>query len=285
MSRRALRNAKAVGVYIRGGQGRKRKDVARLVKKVFLHRGSPDTMSAMVRPDLPEEYLQEEESGEHSLRPEVPDALVLVLRNLRVFGHMENALQLELVRFIEYVSLRPGEQLFRVGEADTAMFVVESGAVKVHCSDRKQGLNAESHEGRNNHHHHSQQRLELKTVICHCILILFKAILIVFDVQVRAGEAIVSLLSFLEHLGGMEKNYKTVSAQAVTDTKLIKIPFTAFRDAFEKYPDSMARVVQVIILINDAFLWELLMFCIAGCYGQAAEGDFPGAPSVFGAGS
>ena len=38
MSRRALRNARAVGSYIRGGQGRKRRDVARLVRKVFLQR-------------------------------------------------------------------------------------------------------------------------------------------------------------------------------------------------------------------------------------------------------
>ncbi len=58
LSRRALRNARAVGSYIRGGQGRKRRDVARLVRRVFLHRGSPDAQSQMIRPDLPEGYLQ-----------------------------------------------------------------------------------------------------------------------------------------------------------------------------------------------------------------------------------
>ena len=35
LSRRAMRSAKDVGSYIRGGQGRKRRDMARVFKKVF----------------------------------------------------------------------------------------------------------------------------------------------------------------------------------------------------------------------------------------------------------
>ncbi len=66
--------------------------------------------------------------------------------------------------------------------------------------------------------------------------------------QVRPGEAIVSLLSFLEYLGGKRECYKTVSAQAISESKVIKIPFDAFSDAFQKFPDNMARVVQVVMV-------------------------------------
>jgi len=136
MSRRALRNAKAVGTYIRGGQGRKRRDVAKFVKRVFA-RGSPDAQSMMLRPDLPLAFLEEE--GGHwdgsSSGPEgVPTSFVLVLKNLRVFGHVEHALLMELVKHMKHVTLRPGEFLFRVGEPDNQMYVVESGEVRVTCS-------------------------------------------------------------------------------------------------------------------------------------------------------
>ncbi len=53
------------------------------------------------------------------------------------------------------------------------------------------------------------------------------------------------MLSFLEYLGDRREGYKTVSAQAIKEAKIIKIPFEAFCDAFQKFPDNMARVVQV----------------------------------------
>ena len=59
MGRRVFRNAKAVGSLIRGGQGRKRRAMARLVKKVFT-RGSPEFQSQSSMPGLPDEYLEEE---------------------------------------------------------------------------------------------------------------------------------------------------------------------------------------------------------------------------------
>ena len=213
LSRRALRNAKAVGTYIRGGQGRKRRDMARLVKRVFLHNASPDPQSQMLRPDLPEGYLEEDFMREGEEQDNIPVALVLVLKNLRVFGHFENTMLLELVRSIEYVTLRPGECLFRVGDPDRNMYVVESGALRVYCDNQGGG---------------EERQIELKTV--------------------RPGEAIVSLLSFLDHLGGKREAYKTVSAQATKESQVIKISFDSFKNAFQKFPGSMTRVVRVIMV-------------------------------------
>ena len=39
-----------------------------------------------------------------------------------------------------------------------------------------------------------------------------------------------------------------MSAKAAEDTKIIKLPFSAFKIAFEKYPDAYLRVVQVVMI-------------------------------------
>jgi lysophospholipid hydrolase len=162
LSRRAIRNAKAVGTYIRGGQGKKRRDMAKLVKRVW-QRGSPNSsMSRELRPGLPEEYLEEDGVMEAGVTDAVPEALVIVLKNLRVFGHFENTILLELMKNIEYVTVRQNEYLFRVGDPDCSMFIVESGSLSV-CyegSEREEKI-----------------KLELK--------------------QVNAGEPIVSLCRFV----------------------------------------------------------------------------------------
>ena len=57
-----------------------------------------------------------------------------------------------------------------------------------------------------------------------------------------------SLLSFLDHLAGHDKPYKTVSARAQEDSKIIRLPYSAFKVAFEKYPDCYLRVVQIVMI-------------------------------------
>jgi hypothetical protein len=65
------------------------------------------------------------------------------------------------------------------------------------------------------------------------------------------------------------KPYKTVSARAVEDTKIIKLPFSAFKIAFEKYPDAYLRVVQIVmirlcfLLCQVSFQLPLSAFTIA----------------------
>ena len=224
---KAMRNAKAVGTYITGRQGRKRRDMARLVKRVFL-KGSPSaSLAGELRPDLPSEYLEEEgirgDLGDDA--EGVPEALVLVLKNLRVFGHFENTILLELMKNIEYVTLRANDYLFRVGDPDSGMFIVESGALSVcyESSDTGGGDRGDKGDGGG-----SSNVVELK--------------------RVTPGEPIVSLLSFLDHLAGKRKVYKTVSARALEDTRLIKFSFESFKICFDNHPEHMAQVVQVVMV-------------------------------------
>ena len=66
--------------------------------------------------------------------------------------------------------------------------------------------------------------------------------------QVGPGEAILSLLSFLESMGGKDETFKTISAKATEETRIIKFSFNAFKAAFEKYPEHLAKVVQVVMI-------------------------------------
>ena len=222
---KAVRNAKAVGTYITGRQGRKRRDMARLVKRVFL-KGSPSaSLAGELRPDLPSEYLEEEgvrgDLRDGANAEGVPEALVLVLKNLRVFGHFENTILLELMKNIEHVTLRANDYLFKVGDPDSGMFIVESGALSV-CYESSEA------SGNDKGDKNDGGGVELK--------------------QVAPGEPIVSLLSFLDYLAGKRKVYKTVSARALQDTRLIKFSFESFKICFDKHPENMAQVVQVVMV-------------------------------------
>ena len=58
---------------------------------------------------------------------------------------------------------------------------------------------------------------------------------------------------------------KTVSARAVCDSTVVKMPFSAFIPVFEKYPETMIRVIQVIMVrmqrVTFATLHDQLGLC------------------------
>eukprot|EP00095_Tigriopus_kingsejongensis_P010722 snap_masked-scaffold753_size102382-processed-gene-0.9 protein:Tk10722 transcript:snap_masked-scaffold753_size102382-processed-gene-0.9-mRNA-1 annotation:"neuropathy target esterase sws isoform x1" len=216
MSRKAYRSAKAVGSYIRGGQGRKRKDMAKLMKRVFSHPSSPDNESQILKPDLPHEYLEEDGSyGSDAQDGAVPESVLLVLKNLRVFGYIEHTAVWKLMADVQYVNLKVNDVLFKVGDPDESMFIVESGRVQVSYDASEPGA-----ETRN--------IMEMKLV--------------------KAGEPIVSLLSFLDYMANKRKAYKTVSARALEESRIIRFPFASFQRAFASDPESLARVVQVVMI-------------------------------------
>lgn len=205
-----------MGTLIRGGQGRKRRAMARLVKKVFT-RGSPEFQSQSVMPGLPDEFLEEESEG---LKEEdsVPRTLLIVLKNLRVFGHLDNKIFVDLMKNIEYLNLKAHDSLFKVGEHDENMYIVDSGCVNVFSTSKDPRTN------------------EVNTNILK---------------RVGQGEAIFSLLSFVEYLGGRRKMYKTVSAKATEETRVIKITFESFKTSFDNYPETLAKVIQVVMVSTN----------------------------------
>lgn len=212
MGQKLVKRVKAAGNYVKGGQymqGRKRRAIAKFAKRwLGGHQISPETIGLKFRSPMPLEYLEEDNNlGGHGV---LPEQLKFVLQNMRVFGHFEQPIFLELLNKIEYISVPANQFLFRVGDPDENIFIVQSGKLNVYANEPNEAIQSLKH--------------------------------------VKPGDSIMSLLSFLDHLSGKAKPYRTVSAKALADTKVIKLPFSAFKLAFEKYPDAYLRVVQVVMI-------------------------------------
>ena len=50
----------------------------------------------------------------------------------RVFGHFEQGVFFKLCKHVETIHLKQGEDLFRVGEADKWLYVVQEGQVNLY---------------------------------------------------------------------------------------------------------------------------------------------------------
>ena len=213
VGQKMVKRVQAAGSYIRGGQGRKRKAIAKFARKILGQDGSPEIIGPNFKLDLPLEYLEEADLDLAPGMDRVPQQLRFVLQNMRVFGHFEHPIFLELVKQIEYLTVSTNQHLFKVGDPDESIFIVQSGLVNVYATD-------------------SDTSAAGSTSLKH----------------VHPGDSIMSLLSFLDHLAGHDKPYKTVSARAQEDSKIIRLPYSAFKVAFEKYPDCYLRVVQIVMI-------------------------------------
>ena len=214
VGQKMVKRVQAAGSYIRGGQGRKRKAIAKFARKILGGDGSPEIIGPNFKLDLPLEYLEEADLDLAPGMDRMPQQLRFVLQNMRVFGHFEHPIFLELVKQIEYISVSTNQHLFKVGDPDESIFIVQSGLVNVYATDGDTSAGGTS------------------TSLKH----------------VHPGDSIMSLLSFLDHLAGYDKPYKTVSARAQEDSKIIRLPYSAFKVAFEKYPDCYLRVVQIVMI-------------------------------------
>ncbi|XP_041331124.1 patatin-like phospholipase domain-containing protein 7 [Pyrgilauda ruficollis] len=66
--------------------------------------------------------------------------------------------------------------------------------------------------------------------------------------EVLAGDSVHSLLSILDVITGHPAPYKTVSARAASPSTILRLPASAFQDVFQKYPETLVRVVQIIMV-------------------------------------
>lgn len=66
--------------------------------------------------------------------------------------------------------------------------------------------------------------------------------------EVKRGEAICSLLSFTDFLTGQPSIFKTVTAQALEESSVLRLPVSAFQDVFDKHPDALVRAIQIIMV-------------------------------------
>ncbi|KAM3956273.1 patatin like phospholipase domain containing sws [Aphomia sociella] len=200
--RRMLRKVKSIS---NSGQGRKRRAVMRFARKLLqLKKESAPEQLKVLEP--PAEYLEEDLTSDDRVPP---DALYM-LHSIRVFGHFEKPVFLMLCKHTEILNLPAGAFLFKVGDTDENVYVVQNGRVNVYITNQ------------------DGSSLSLKVV--------------------RAGESVTSLLSFTDVLTGNSQPYKTVNAKALEDSQVIKLPMRAFQEVFKEYPDIFVRVIQIIMV-------------------------------------
>ncbi|XP_075251073.1 patatin-like phospholipase domain-containing protein 7 isoform X3 [Convolutriloba macropyga] len=157
---------------------------------------------------------------------DIPLEMYYLLKSVRVFGYLERPLFLELFKFIETKHIAAGLYLFNIGDPDDHIYVVQTGKIVVSVR-------------------YQDTEWPVK--------------------EVTSGESIYSLLSFIGVLTNREEKMKTISAKAVCDTTVVKLPFRAFIPLFAKYPETMIRVIQVIMVrmqrVTFATLHDNLGLC------------------------
>ena len=153
-----------------------------------------------------EDYLEEEDELLQQTR--VPPELKYLLNSFHMFGEFDPSVFSELYPDIETVRVPAGQFLFRIGEPDLYIFVVQSGRIDVTTSDET-GV------------------AEIK--------------------KVGPGETLSSLLSFIDILTGNVAPYKTVQARAGVDSLVLRLSAESFFKVFDKNPELLIRVVQMIM--------------------------------------
>ncbi|XP_066467009.1 patatin-like phospholipase domain-containing protein 7 isoform X1 [Tiliqua scincoides] len=186
---------------------RKRAKVLSLAKRILRFKKESPTL----QPKEPPPSLLEADLTEFDVKnSHLPSEVLYMLKNVRVLGHFEKPLFLELCKHMVFVQLHEGEYIFRPGQLDNSIYVVQDGKLEV-CLQESDGT-----------------EMVVKEVL--------------------AGDSVHSLLSILDVITGHTAPYKTVSARAAMPSTILRLPANAFQDVFQKYPETLVRVVQIIMV-------------------------------------
>lgn len=175
--------------------------------KKFLRIRKDQPLSLLVKE--PSQAFLEEDFSRQDLDHRVPPEVLYMLKGVRVFGFFDKPLFLEMCKKLEFIQVPKGELLFSLGDPDDSIYIVQTGRMQVFITEP------------------DGSELTLK--------------------EACPGDTIVSLLSVLDVLSAHLSPFKTVSAKSLEDSTVIRLQVYVFRDLLEKYPDSLVRVVQVIM--------------------------------------
>uniref|UniRef100_A0A8C5R3Y2 lysophospholipase n=1 Tax=Leptobrachium leishanense TaxID=445787 RepID=A0A8C5R3Y2_9ANUR len=196
-----------VGNTVSRPRSRKKVRVLTLAKRILRFKKEYPTLQ---KKEPPPSLLEADLTEFDVKNSHLPSEVLYMLKNVRVLGHFEKPLFLELCKHMVFVQLHEGEYIFRPGQMDNSIYVVQDGMLEV-CIQENDGND-------------------------------------VVVKEVPPGDSVHSLLSILDVITGHPAPYKTVSARAASASTVLRLPANAFQDVFAKYPETLVRVVQIIMV-------------------------------------
>ncbi|XP_048198094.1 patatin-like phospholipase domain-containing protein 6 isoform X1 [Perognathus longimembris pacificus] len=170
----------------------------------------PKETPTLQRKEPPPAVLEADLTEGDLANSHLPSEVLYMLKNVRVLGHFEKPLFLELCRHMVFQRLNQGDYVFRPGQPDASIYVVQDGLLEL-CLPGPDGK--------------------------ECVV-----------KEVVPGDSVNSLLSILDVITGHQHPQRTVSARAARDSTVLRLPVEAFSAVFTKYPESLVRVVQIIMV-------------------------------------
>uniref|UniRef100_A0A3Q1CGM8 lysophospholipase n=1 Tax=Amphiprion ocellaris TaxID=80972 RepID=A0A3Q1CGM8_AMPOC len=186
---------------------KKKQKMLNIAKKILRFKKEVPTLQAK---EPPPSVLEADLTEFDVANSHLPSEVLYMLKNVRVLGHFEKPLFLELCKHMVFVQFQQGEYVFRPGQPDSSIYVVQDGKLEL-CLNGTDGKESVVKE-------------------------------------VYPGDSVHSLLSILDVITGHQKPYRTVSARAAEVSTILRLPVEAFLSIFEKYPESLVRVVQIIMV-------------------------------------
>jgi predicted acylesterase/phospholipase RssA/CRP-like cAMP-binding protein len=226
------------------------------------------------------------DAGQHGKELPLPSEMMVLLSSVKVFGYLDEPIFLELCRHLQVVSLPAGAVLF--SEGTFRMKKAKKKQMPLGSLSKKSSISSVTSSDPDSLgfiEHLAERRgssmfgvLEDdlahldENVVDNSLYIVINGHLQIFVIDehtgeehlindVREGETVTSLCKVLSTLTGTECIPLDMHARALTDTRLVKLPSIAFDKLRETMPQSIPRIIQVILArFQRVTFWTVYRF-------------------------
>jgi lysophospholipid hydrolase len=160
--------------------GSRLRDLRRRSSLTFRFQPPPNSSEIQLHKEPPAAYLE----ADIEIDSQIPHDVMYLLKSVRVFGHFEKPLFMQLCKHVETKFVPAGAILFRPGQVDDSIYVVQNGKLNVFLVEQ------------------DGSELPLK--------------------EAGTGDSVHSLLSLLDAIVGQPHPFKSVAARAIRDTYVLQ---------------------------------------------------------------